>query len=51
MNSELLNLSHEQQQQAVEEIHKLMSEGVSSGEAIAYVAQKLREQQQAQTEK
>jgi uncharacterized protein YoaH (UPF0181 family) len=52
MHSELLTLSHEQQQQAVEEIQKLMQQGISSGEAIAQVAQKLREQhQQSQSEK
>lgn len=38
----LPSLSHEQQQQAVERIQQLMSEGMSSGEAIAVVAQELR---------
>ncbi|MDG6894080.1 YoaH family protein [Volucribacter amazonae] len=41
----LLNLTHEQQQQAVEKIQQLMAQGVSSGEAIRLVAQQLREQQ------
>lgn len=38
----LPSLSHEQQQQAVERIQTLMSEGMSSGEAIALVAAELR---------
>ncbi|PKH26899.1 YoaH family protein [Enterobacterales bacterium CwR94] len=36
-------LSHEQQQAAVERIHQLMSEGMSSGQAIQLVAQEIRE--------
>ncbi|CUU24277.1 YoaH family protein [Duffyella gerundensis] len=36
-------LSYDQQQEAVDRIHKLMSEGMSSGEAIALVAQEIRE--------
>ncbi|UYU30471.1 YoaH family protein [Siccibacter colletis] len=39
----LPSLTHEQQQQAVERIHDLMTQGMSSGEAIALVAQELRE--------
>lgn len=39
----LPSLTHEQQQQAVERIQTLMSQGVSSGEAIARVAQEIRE--------
>lgn len=35
-------LSHEQQQQAVERIQALMAGGLSSGEAIAQVAQEIR---------
>ncbi len=38
----LPSLTHEQQQQAVERIQALMAEGVSSGEAIARVAQEIR---------
>ncbi|ROP61895.1 hypothetical protein EDF81_0371 [Enterobacter sp. BIGb0383] len=38
----LPSLSHEQQQKAVERIQQLMTEGMSSGEAIALVAQELR---------
>lgn len=41
-----LNFTHEQQQEAVEIIHQLMQEGMSSGEAIALVAQAMREKQQ-----
>lgn len=36
-------LSQEQQQQAVDRIHQLISEGMSSGEAIGLVAQEIRE--------
>ena len=38
----LPSLSHEQQQKAVERIHELMSQGMSSGEAITTVAQEIR---------
>ena len=31
----LPSLSHEQQQKAVERIHELMAQGISSGQAIA----------------
>lgn len=43
MNEALLSLTHEQQQQAVEEIQRLMQQGMSSGEAIALVAAQLRQ--------
>lgn len=39
----LPSLTHQQQQQAVERIHALISEGMSSGEAIALVAREIRE--------
>ncbi|MFP1725002.1 YoaH family protein [Lonsdalea quercina] len=42
------SLTHEQQQQAVEEIHRLISEGLSSGEAIARVAEALRQGHQGE---
>lgn len=42
MISGLPALSHEQQQQAVDRIHELMSGGMSSGEAIALVANEIR---------
>ncbi|XTZ40113.1 YoaH family protein [Salmonella enterica] len=38
----LPSLTHEQQQKAVERIQALMSEGMSSGEAITQVAKELR---------
>ncbi|WP_072091846.1 YoaH family protein, partial [Trabulsiella odontotermitis] len=38
----LPSLSHEQQQKAVERIQALMSQGMSSGQAIAQVAEELR---------
>lgn len=43
MDERLLTLTHEQQQQAVEQIQQLMQQGMSSGEAIATVTQALRE--------
>ncbi|MGX2949498.1 YoaH family protein [Ursidibacter sp. B-7004-1] len=43
MDNTLLSLTHEQQQQAVEQIQQLMQQGISSGEAIALVAQELKE--------
>ncbi|TYL41371.1 YoaH family protein [Dickeya sp. ws52] len=39
-------LSHEQQQQAVERIQQLMEDGMSSGQAIAQVAEELRQNHQ-----
>ena len=38
----LPSLSHEQQQKAVERIQELMAQGMSSGQAISQVADKLR---------
>ncbi|HAW0088153.1 YoaH family protein [Escherichia coli] len=38
----LPSLTHEQQQKAVERIQELMAQGMSSGQAIALVAEKLR---------
>lgn len=37
-----LQLTHEQQQKAVEEIQNLMAEGMSTAQAIQKVAQKIR---------
>lgn len=37
-------LNHAEQQEAAERIHKLMAEGMSSGEAIMTVANEIREQ-------
>lgn len=39
----LPSLSHDQQQKAVERIQELMTQGMSSGEAIQLVARELRE--------
>ena len=39
-----LSLTHQQQQEAVEKIQKLMAEGMSTAEAIKEVAQEIREQ-------
>ena len=44
LENDLLNLTHEQQQLAVEKIQELMSQGVGSCEAIVLVAKQLREQ-------
>ncbi|MDD0824693.1 YoaH family protein [Mannheimia sp. AT1] len=46
MDNSLLSLTHEQQQEAVEEIQKLMAQGISAGEAIQIIANKLREKHQ-----
>lgn len=51
MDNLLLNLTHEQQQQAVEKIQAMMQQGVSSGEAIARVAEELRQAHQKNLEK
>jgi UPF0181 protein PM0480 len=44
LDNDLLNLTHEQQQRAVEKIQELMAQGIGSGEAIALMAKQLREQ-------
>lgn len=49
LDQQLLALNHQQQQQAVEQIQRLMSQGVSSGEAIAIVAAQLRQQHNKKT--
>lgn len=46
MDNSLLSLTHEQQQAAVEQIQKLMAEGISAGEAIQIIANQLREKHQ-----
>lgn len=50
-NKVFVHLTHEQQQQAVEQIQVLMAQGMSSGEAIAKVAQQLRESAVEKTDK
>lgn len=47
LDQALLNLTHEQQQEAVEKIQQLMAEGISIGEAIQIVAAELRKAHQA----
>ncbi|MBA0184410.1 MULTISPECIES: YoaH family protein [Pectobacterium] len=42
-------LTHKQQQDAVERIQELMSEGMSSGQAIALVAADIRQNHQGDT--
>lgn len=44
LDKELLGLSHEQQQQAVEQIQQLMQQGIPVGQAIKMVADELRKQ-------
>lgn len=46
MDNALISLKHEQQQEAVEEIQKLAKQGISMGQAIQIVANKLREKYQ-----
>lgn len=43
MLNDLPPLSHEEQQKAVEKIQQLMSEGMSTGQAIKVVADEIRE--------
>ena len=46
MDNALPSLKHEQQQEALEEIQKLVKQGISMGQAIQIVANQLREQYQ-----
>ncbi|MDO4431021.1 MAG: YoaH family protein [Lonepinella koalarum] len=48
LDQALLNLTHEQQQEAVEKIQQLMAEGISIGEAIQIVATELRKKHQVE---
>lgn len=48
-DSALLGLTHEQQQQAVEQIQTLMAQGIPAGQAIAMVAEALRKAHQRDT--
>ncbi len=49
MMFEIPTLKHAEQQEAAERIHKLMAEGMSSGEAIKIVADEIRSKSHAQT--
>lgn len=51
MDINFLNLTHEQQQEAVEKIKQLMQQGMSSGEAIALIANELRQAHQTSEKK
>lgn len=42
-------MQHHEQQEAVDRIHQLMAEGMSSGEAIALVAQEIRANHQGES--
>ena len=46
MDNSLLSLTHEQQQEAVEEIQKIVQQGISMVQAIQIVVSQLREQYQ-----
>ena len=46
IDQSLLGLTHDEQQQAVEQIQELMAQGISTGEAINIVAKELRAKQQ-----
>ncbi|MFB9136822.1 YoaH family protein [Vibrio sp. AK197] len=46
MFDDLPTLSHQEQQEAVEEIQKLMAEGMSTAQAIKVVAERIRERAQ-----
>ncbi|WP_081984135.1 YoaH family protein [Vibrio caribbeanicus] len=48
MFDDLPPLSHAEQQEAVEKIRKLMSEGMSTAQAIKVVAEQIREQAKKQ---
>lgn len=44
----MLSLSHSKQQEAVERSHQLMAQDMGSGEAIACVAQEIRQKHQSE---
>jgi uncharacterized protein YoaH (UPF0181 family) len=44
-----ISLSHEEQQQAVERIQKMMQQGMSSGQAIQTVAAEIRKNKAEET--
>ncbi|EID0061462.1 YoaH family protein [Vibrio vulnificus] len=49
MFDDLPPLSHHEQQRAVEEIQKLMAEGMSTAQAIKIIAEKIRAEHKAQS--
>ncbi len=48
MLQDLPTLTHQEQQQAVEEIQKLMAQGMSTAEAIKIISTQIREQKAKQ---
>jgi len=46
MLENMASIPHQEQQEASEQMHQLISTGMRSNEAIALVAQKIREQNQ-----
>ncbi|EGQ8172093.1 YoaH family protein [Vibrio vulnificus] len=49
MFDDLPPLSHQEQQRAVEEIQKLMAEGMNTAQAIKIIAEKIRAEHKAQS--
>ncbi len=49
MFSRMPSLTHQQQQEAVEQIQQLMQQGWSSAEAIAHVAEELRKKRRIES--
>ncbi|EJE8556462.1 YoaH family protein [Vibrio vulnificus] len=49
MFDDLPPLSHQEQQRAVEEIQKLMAEGMSTAQAIKIIAEKIRAEHKGQS--
>lgn len=50
MFDDLPSLSHLEQQKAVEEIQKLMAEGISTAQAIKIVAERIRAEHKSKSE-
>ncbi|TXY21991.1 YoaH family protein [Vibrio mimicus] len=50
MFDDLPTLTHAEQQAAVEQIQKLMAEGISTAEAIKIIAQQIRQDKVTQNE-
>ncbi|ENM5905927.1 YoaH family protein [Vibrio mimicus] len=50
MFDDLPTLTHTEQQAAVEQIQKLMAEGISTAEAIKIIAQQIRQDKATQNE-
>ncbi|EEY99248.1 YoaH family protein [Vibrio mimicus] len=50
MFDDLPTLTHAEQQAAVEQIQKLMAEGISTAEAIKIIAQQIRQEKMEQSQ-